>query len=166
MKLTNQSVLATVFSDDRKSVLMIKRRDIPVWVLPGGGIDANETPEKAIIREVKEETGFDVTITRKVGEYEPINRISKFTHVYECQIEKGEASTGAETRDIAFFAPDNLPFRTPFPYKDWVTDTLQQTFIQKKLLKITYLRLAKYLITHPILVTRFLLSRIGLSINT
>lgn len=32
------------------------------WTLPGGGIHDNETPEQAIVREVKEETGLDVTI--------------------------------------------------------------------------------------------------------
>lgn len=30
------------------------------FILPGGGIDFGETPEQAVIREVKEETGFDI----------------------------------------------------------------------------------------------------------
>ncbi|BBH24566.1 hypothetical protein Back11_59110 [Paenibacillus baekrokdamisoli] len=41
------------------SVLMVKqfvqRGDI-VWNFPGGGIEENETPEQACLREVKEET--------------------------------------------------------------------------------------------------------------
>lgn len=166
MNFENQSVLATVFSDDRKSVLLIKRRDIPVWVLPGGGIDLGETPEEAIIREVKEETGLDVLIIRKVGEYEPINRISRKTHLYECATKKGTISTGKETRDIRFYGTDALPKRTPFPYCDWIRDSRQPRFVKKKLTKITYFQLLKYLILHPILITRFLLARLGLSINT
>lgn len=47
-------------------VLMVKqyveRGDI-VWNYPGGGIEAGETPEQACIREVKEETGYDIKIT-------------------------------------------------------------------------------------------------------
>ena len=31
------------YSEDRKEILLIKRRDVPVWVLPGGGIDSGES---------------------------------------------------------------------------------------------------------------------------
>jgi 8-oxo-dGTP diphosphatase len=37
----------------------VQRGDI-VWNFPGGGIEINETPEMACIREVKEETGIEV----------------------------------------------------------------------------------------------------------
>ena len=48
-------------------MLMVKDRvdrgDI-VWNYPGGAIEENETPEQACIREVKEETGYDIRITK------------------------------------------------------------------------------------------------------
>ncbi|ACT03902.1 NUDIX hydrolase [Paenibacillus sp. JDR-2] len=47
------------------SVLMVKqyveRGDI-VWNFPGGGIEEGESPEQACIREVKEETGFEIRL--------------------------------------------------------------------------------------------------------
>ncbi len=42
---------AVVFDDEKRNVLLVKRRDVPVWVLPGGGIDPGESPEDAAVRE-------------------------------------------------------------------------------------------------------------------
>jgi len=53
-------------------LLLIKRNTIPFkgyWALPGGRSEPCETVEQTIVREVKEETGFDVSVIRKVGEY-------------------------------------------------------------------------------------------------
>lgn len=35
----------------------------PGWSLPGGGVDLPETAEQGMVREVREETGFDVVST-------------------------------------------------------------------------------------------------------
>jgi 8-oxo-dGTP diphosphatase len=35
----------------------------PKWSLPGGGVDLPETPAQGVVREVREETGFDVELT-------------------------------------------------------------------------------------------------------
>lgn len=45
------------------------REDFRIWTLPGGGLEPNETWEQAAIRETREETGHEVSITKYVGEY-------------------------------------------------------------------------------------------------
>lgn len=37
-------------------------RHAPGWSLPGGGVDYEETLEQAVVREVHEETGYDVEV--------------------------------------------------------------------------------------------------------
>jgi 8-oxo-dGTP diphosphatase len=53
---------------DRKVLMVrqhVQRGDI-VWNFPSGGIEEGETPEEACIREVKEETGYEVRILSKM----------------------------------------------------------------------------------------------------
>jgi len=167
MKNTHQSVQGVVFSKNRKKVLLVKRRDVPVYVLPGGGVDENETFENAIIREIFEESGFKVEIKKKVGEYIPVNKLARYTHVYECDVLSGEATISDESKEVIFFNIDTIP-KMPPPYKEWILDALENKneLITKKLTSITYFALIKNLFLHPIIVIRFLLTKIGLTINT
>ncbi len=53
-------------------LLLIKRNTIPFngyWALPGGRSEPGEAVEETIVREVKEETGLDISVLTKVGEY-------------------------------------------------------------------------------------------------
>jgi ADP-ribose pyrophosphatase YjhB (NUDIX family) len=59
------SVVVAVIRGD--AVLLTKREDFDVWCLPGGGPDANEPLDQAARREVREETGIEVALTRLVG---------------------------------------------------------------------------------------------------
>lgn len=163
-----QAVNVIIFSDDRKEILLIKRRDIPVWVLPGGGIELKETPEGAAVREAEEETGFTVTIDRKIAHYFPINRLSQITHFYECSIVSGAPKTGKETKEVCFYPLAALPKHLAPPYKDWIEDAIENHpgVMEKKIFSSSYWNLIKLLILHPILVARFLLTKIGIHINT
>lgn len=161
-----EAVAGIVFDATHTSILLIQRRDIAVWVLPGGGIDPGETPEEAVCREIAEESGLQVEIVRKVAQYEPRNKLAQRTHFYECRILGGKLSTGAESRGVRFFSPDKLPLLPP-PYPYWIRDALQNSpeVLHKEVEGVSYLILLKLLILHPILVGRFLLTRIGIHFN-
>lgn len=168
MKKKKESVATIVFRESDSHVLLIKRRDIPVWVLPGGGIEEGETPEEAAIRETEEETGLSIKIKRKVALYKKNGCFTKHTHFYECVTVKGAISTGNETKDIAFFPVVSLPKKLVPTFKTWIEDALNHhpSVLVKPIKKASYLTFIQYLCIHPVLVFRFLLTRLGIHINS
>lgn len=108
-------VRAAVIRDGK--ILLVKEISDGCWSLPGGWADVGDTPSQAIIREVREESGFEVHVRSLVGVYDA-NRVPNeewmpFYHAYKllflCEILGGEARTSHETPDVNFFAPDDLP---------------------------------------------------------
>ncbi len=165
--MDKQAIYGIVFDKDRKQVLLVERRDLPVWVLPGGGLDPGESPEEGVIREVEEETGFKVRIKKQIAEYLPVNRLTQKTYFFECEIIGGSAKTNSEAKQISFFSITALPTRLPPPFPGWITDALssKKEKIVKKTEGVTYLTLVKLLIQHPILILRYLLTKIGIRFN-
>src|SRR3989344_1553218 len=53
---------ASVFVVYQNKVLLRFHEKYKIWVVPGGHIELDETPEDAAIREVKEEVGLDVQL--------------------------------------------------------------------------------------------------------
>ena len=60
---------AAVALIDEDKVLMLKRKDNKKWTLPGGTLNFGESLIDCAIREVMEETGFDISIQDVVGTY-------------------------------------------------------------------------------------------------
>lgn len=61
-------------TDDGAGVeYLFVEQDVPGghrWVLPGGGIEAGESPRECVAREVREETGLSVTVDGPVATYD------------------------------------------------------------------------------------------------
>ncbi len=160
MKRVPPAAVGVVLDPTREQVLLVKRRDIPVWVLPGGGIDEDESPEEAVCREVEEESGYRVQIVRKVAHYFPVNRLAGHTHLYECQIIGGEAETGEESAGVSFFPLNALPKDGFCAHYLWIEETLKNSdTFYKPVPGVTYSKLIWYCLSHPIWVGRMLRAR-------
>jgi 8-oxo-dGTP diphosphatase len=57
---------AAICVNEKMEVLMVRGKDSDLWAIPSGGLEIGETPEICCIREVKEETGYDIKIIQKL----------------------------------------------------------------------------------------------------
>ncbi len=107
-------IVIAVIKNDQDQILIARRRDDSLpdgdgkWELVGGKIEWDETPEQAIIREVKEETGLEVAIARLLPKsfvsYWKKKDGSEFKVVllaYECKIIGGELHQLSHDQKIA-----------------------------------------------------------------
>jgi 8-oxo-dGTP pyrophosphatase MutT (NUDIX family) len=69
-------------------ILLTHHKKLKKWIYPGGHVEKNETPLEAVIRETKEETGYDVSIVGamplSLKNYAPAKEVPlPFAIVYE-----------------------------------------------------------------------------------
>jgi len=67
---TRLPCVGAVILDEAGRLLMIVRVHDPgqgLWSIPGGRIEPGETPEQAVVREVREETGLEVSCGPLLG---------------------------------------------------------------------------------------------------
>ena len=81
-------------------------------------MDIGETLAECTVREVREETGFDVRIDRIVGIYSDPGHVfayddgevrQEFSICLACTITGGSLSVSGESTDVRFFAPEDIP---------------------------------------------------------
>jgi ADP-ribose pyrophosphatase YjhB (NUDIX family) len=115
---------SAVVVDDEGRILLQRRSDSGNWALPGGAMDIGETLAQSVIREVKEETGFDVRIERIVGIYSDPAHVfayedgevrQEFSICLACAIVGGILEVSYESTDVRFFAFDALEGLTMHP---------------------------------------------------
>ncbi|MCB1114607.1 MAG: NUDIX hydrolase [Chlamydiia bacterium] len=149
-----QAVFAFVLKEGQ--ILLTKRNDVPLWVLPGGGIDPGETPENACKREVKEETGLEAKLIRKTHELSPVNRLAEPTHLFLASATGTLLASSDESVENRFFPLDELPKDLFWPHGLWLKEALTQDgVVQRELVEISWLNLLKYALKHPSHVIKF-----------
>ena len=114
-----------VIKDDQ--ILLAKRSDIPVWCLPGGGVDARESVAQTAVREVREETGLQVQLTRLVGVYSRPTWGLDGDHVLLFTAVPLDGQLQAQAGEVVaqgFFDPNNLPQPLIWWHRQRIADAL------------------------------------------
>jgi ADP-ribose pyrophosphatase YjhB (NUDIX family) len=104
---------AIIFDSARTKLLLQRRKDNGRWCLPGGQMEPGESAEEACMREVEEEMGLHVQVTRLVGIYTTPHRIVAYADgnryqlvalSFEARVVSGELRLSDETTEFGYFA--------------------------------------------------------------
>jgi len=113
-------VRAVVFRGDE--LLLVHEAGGGGWSLPGGWVDLRESLGSAAVREVREESGYEVRPVKLLSvsnvdrrrDGRPM-RVNVFRLFVQCELISGVAQSilGAETTEARFFADNDLPDVSP-----------------------------------------------------
>lgn len=107
-------VRTAVFSDGR--ILLVRESADGLWTMPGGWADETDSPREAAEREVLEESGYRVKVTRLVSlkdrrahGYTPRTLGGCYKLFFMAELIGGTPTTSLETTAVEFFSPGQLP---------------------------------------------------------
>jgi ADP-ribose pyrophosphatase YjhB (NUDIX family) len=100
-------------------ILLVKRKYPPAigdWCFPAGFMEYDESPVDCCVRELREETGLDIEITRLfwvyAGHDDP--RSNAVLMLYLANIIGGDAAPGDDAVDLRFYKLDDVPANIAF----------------------------------------------------
>ncbi|MDY0357963.1 MAG: NUDIX domain-containing protein [Sedimentisphaerales bacterium] len=124
--LNPAAAVAALISDAEGRLLIVERAQEPrkgTWDLPGGFVDPGESAEEALRREVREETGLEITHLRYLCSFS--NRYEYMGVLYAtldlgfiCEVEDASVARAAEAEVVRllFVRPEQIdPVRFGFP---------------------------------------------------
>jgi len=113
MRMPISSVLAIILNN-KQEILFVRQKTGPFkgwWLLPGGKVEFGETIKDAVIREVEEEAGLLVRVSKLLGAFDvlDVEQNLHFIHiVFLCEPVGGKLGTGSDALDVEWFNPNTL----------------------------------------------------------
>ena len=129
--------VAAIIFNQQGEVLLQRRKDVNQWGLISGHVEFGESITDAILREVREETDNEGSISRFIGIYSAPasqtyyynNRTVQYvTSYFEVNL-RGAIAPGfcnEETAELRYFAPDALPKTMAQVNQYWLQDALDR----------------------------------------
>lgn len=109
--MIEKSALVALAEDDTKgSLLLVKEEGDNHWLLPGGRLQAGETIEAALVREVSEELSTELTAVRQIGTVngETVSGVSLRIHLFLGCL-KTKPTANGEITDLRWIERSDIP---------------------------------------------------------
>lgn len=111
-------------------IILIMRKNEPIgWAIPGGFVDYGESLEDAAIREAREETSLDVTLTGQLHTYSKPDRDPRQHTISTVFTAEGRGNPRAadDAAEIGIFTEDTLPDSIMFDHREILSDYFRMT---------------------------------------
>lgn len=111
------AVRGAIFRDD--CLLFVREKDDGLWTIPGGWADVGDSPSKAVVREIFEESGYQARAVKLLAvcdNQKPGHPPARY-HVYRlfmlCELLGGSPTQNIETDAVEFFGEHDIPELSP-----------------------------------------------------
>lgn len=115
-----KNALGILVNDDRQILLVKRNPNIEQWqpgkwALVGGGVEDNETPEEACIREIKEEVNFDVKNIREKCKLQRNSDSTEYIFIGKFDNDPHDIKLNHEHINYGWFYPEEMVFINHVP---------------------------------------------------
>ena len=104
-----RAAVAAMIFDEQGRILLFKHTYRKFeWGIPAGGLEYEEQPDKAIVREFFEETGMEIQVERLLTAISA-REDHNISMIYQCKVVSGEFKESHEISEMKYFPVNELP---------------------------------------------------------
>ena len=113
----NLKIATACFLNQKQELLVVRKKNTSAWMLPGGKLDADETPARALIREIREELQLEIAESslKPLGIFDAVaaNEADTTVHAHAFRVQLPQGCSPCNAAEIAEMKW--LPLNRPLP---------------------------------------------------